>query len=96
MRHRWSEIGMGSPAFYRIVVRGRLDGTWSSQLGGLDIFASGELPELPLTTLSGCLPDQAALLGVLDGLNGLGFALLLVECLAGEDTYPSPSGCTST
>jgi len=41
------------------------------------------------TTLTGELPDQAALLGVLDQLYCLGAPLLSVECLeSGESPEP--------
>lgn len=81
MGNNWSQVGLGTPATYRIVVRGCLDSSWSEQLGGLDIRVSREAQDSPLTTLTGRLADQAALFGVLDGLYGLGFTLLLVECL---------------
>jgi len=35
----------------------------------------------PQTMLTGWLVDQAALFGILDGLYGLGFPLVAVECL---------------
>jgi hypothetical protein len=37
------------------------------------------------TILEGTLPDQAALLGVLNGLYDLGMPLLLVERVEGDD-----------
>lgn len=77
----WSQIGLGTPATYRIVVRGSLERSWSEQLGGLNICTAGEVQDPQLTILTGRLPDQAALLGVLDRLYGLGFALLSVESL---------------
>ena len=66
------------PAFYRIQVQGSLGEHWSESMGGLSISVSGER-ELPVTTLSGEVLDQAALLGVLNGLFGMGFTLLSVE-----------------
>lgn len=85
IRHGWFHIGLGTPATYRIVVRGHLDRSWSDQLGGLDIRTTREAQDPPLTTLTGRLVDQAVLFGVLDGLYGLGFTLLLVECLPEEN-----------
>jgi hypothetical protein len=37
------------------------------------------------TVLGGSLPDQAALIGILQGLYALGLPLLLVECVEGDD-----------
>ncbi|MEZ4769592.1 MAG: hypothetical protein R2844_14320 [Caldilineales bacterium] len=73
----WSQIGLGTPATYRIVVRGSLERSWSEQLGGLNICTAGEVQDPQLTILTGRLPDQAALLGVLDRLYGLGFCLVV-------------------
>jgi hypothetical protein len=56
-----------------------LDATWSDRLGGLGlrICADGGRP---VTELSGRLPDQAALVGVLVSLYNLGLPLLSVVC----------------
>jgi len=75
---------VGTPATYRIVVRGRLDRSWSEQLGGIAVQSAPEVDDAPATTLIGKLVDQAALLGVLNGLYGLGFPLLSVECTCVE------------
>lgn len=84
--HDLAKIGLGTPATYRIVVRGQLDQSWSDRFGGLEIHAIGEMWDPPWTILVGRLIDQAALFGVLDRLYGLGFALLSVECLSEEDS----------
>lgn len=74
-------LTLGTPATYRITLQGYLDSSWSDDFGGLVI--SNEVAEdgSSFTTLTGWLIDQAALFGVLDGLYGLGFPLLSVECL---------------
>lgn len=74
-------LTLGTPATYRITVQGNLDSSWSDDFRGLAI--SNEVAEdgSSFTTLTGGLIDQAALFGVLDGLYGLGFPLLAVECL---------------
>jgi hypothetical protein len=64
----------------RIQVQGHLGQRWSDYLGGLTIVVSGE-PEQAVTTLSGQVIDQAALMGVLNSLYDLGYTLLFVECL---------------
>jgi hypothetical protein len=61
--------------FFKIRVRGHLDGKWSDWLEGLEVklFDNGEM------ILSGTLVDQAALMGVLNKLNGLNLTLLSVS-----------------
>ncbi len=71
---------LGTEAVYRIIVYGRLDGRWSAQLG-LNVNYVTVREKITQSTLSGCFQDQAALFGVLNGLYGLGFPLLSVECI---------------
>jgi hypothetical protein len=70
---------LGTPATYRIAIIGRLDRSWSAQLGGMDIRVEHESERQAVTVLTGRLVDQAALFGVLNAVYGLGFALLSVE-----------------
>jgi hypothetical protein len=66
------------PVFYRIQVQGYLGEHWSDSMAGLDISVTGERDH-SVTTLTGEVLDQAALMGVLNGLYGMGFTLLSVE-----------------
>ena len=66
------------PAFYRIQIQGYLGQQWSESMAGLTISVSGERDQ-SVTTLSGEVLDQAALMGVLNSLYGLGYTLLSVE-----------------
>ena len=63
------------PTTWRIRVRGRIDPEWSSWLGGLRVT---EL-DCGDTELTGSLPDQAALYGVLARIRDLGLALASVS-----------------
>jgi len=63
---------------YIITVQGIVGADWSDYLGGLTLSAS-ERSAQPITTLSGPLIDQGALLGVLNNLYTLGFSILSVE-----------------
>jgi hypothetical protein len=60
---------------YRIRVKGHLDFSWQPWFAGLLITreAAGT------TVLSGPLPDQAALYGILLQINRLGLTLLTLE-----------------
>ena len=69
----------GSPATYRVRVRGVLDNSWSDRLGGMEITFIARATGPPETVLVGWLPDQAALCGVLNALYDLHLSLLSVE-----------------
>jgi hypothetical protein len=74
MAHR---LTLDESANYRIRIQGRLGTQWADYLGGLDISVSRGDP--PVTTLSGRVIDQAALIGIINGLYDLGFPLLSVK-----------------
>lgn len=63
---------------YHIVVAGELDPTWSVWLGNMEITSSQSREGEPLTILSGTLPDQAALRGVLNKIWDLRLTLISV------------------
>lgn len=71
--------GMTSTAaqgvFFEIHVRGHLDDSWSDWLEGLEVklVDNGEM------ILTGLITDQAALMGVINKLNGLNLTLLSVS-----------------
>lgn len=67
------------PAIYRIYFKGYLPQSWSDRLNGMTIAACDEASEEPVTVLFGWLPNQAALIGVLNTLYNLHFPLLSVE-----------------
>jgi len=79
---------------YEIRVRGHLDDSWSAWFAGLAIanLATGE------TVLTGGLPDQAALHGVLIRVRDLGLPLLSVNRLddeVGGEPGPRPGPPTT-
>ena len=61
--------------FFEIRVKGHLDNQWSDWLENLDmkLLDNGEM------ILSGVIPDQAALMGILNKLNRLNLTLLSVS-----------------
>ena len=69
-----------APGRYRIRVTGRLVARWVERLGGLNV-CEWQLNDEPGMELTGCLADQAALIGVLNTLYDHRCSLLLVEYL---------------
>jgi len=86
---RWPQLQPGKPATYRISVEGALDEKWSSRLGGMQIVTQERETENPVTTLSGQVPDQAALVGVLNSLYELHLGILLVRLQEPEEAAQS-------
>jgi hypothetical protein len=74
------KLTMHEPVACRIRFQGVLDQKWSDYMGGLTISLDTESGPHPVTTLTGELLDQAALMGVLDHLYGLLLPLISVEC----------------
>jgi hypothetical protein len=75
---------MGTGWEYRIRVEGQIGPRWLAWFDGLAISTTvehaGRVDEGPtITTLSGALPDQAALAGLLQKLYTLGLPLLEVR-----------------
>ncbi len=75
---------------YALRIQGHLDPCWQDRFGGLCI----EQQETGTTLLSGTLPDQAALHGVLLQIIRLGLVLLSLETSeapGGEQAVERPS-----
>lgn len=67
------------PALYRITVLGQLDAQFAARLGDLQLGAGQNAEGAIISTLSGRLQDQAALLGILVQLYNRGHCLLALE-----------------
>ena len=64
------------PEYYEIKIKGRLDDRWSKWFAGLRIdYLEGDV-----TLLSGMLPDQGALHGLLERVRDLNLTLVSVIC----------------
>jgi hypothetical protein len=74
-----------TPGNYRVRVLGPMDKRRSEYLCGMRIFSGRRRGGTIITTLTGELTDQAALMGVLNSLYDMGYPLLRVERLE-----PSP------
>jgi hypothetical protein len=73
------------PARYEIRVDSVLDGRWSRWFQGLQIQnQAGE------TILSGTLPDQSALHGILDKVRDLGLSIIAVRRLPPDHNSGEP------
>jgi hypothetical protein len=68
------------PARYLIRVQGAIDARWCDRLSGMVVTDMAARPG-EVTSLSGELVDQAALLGVLNSLYNLGLPIVTVERL---------------
>ncbi len=60
---------------YEICIEGKLDSSWAEWFEGLDLKDCGE----KCTKLVGRIPDQAALLGILNKLCGLNIPVVSVN-----------------
>jgi len=64
------------PEYYEIKIKGHLDQYWSGWLAGLKLTHL----ERDVTLLSGLLPDQSALHGLLERIRDLNLTLISVSC----------------
>ena len=66
---------------YRILVRGYLNGSWSKWFDGMSIAHIPGKQDTMFTKLTGIIPDQAALRGILNKIWDLNLTLVLVQQL---------------
>ena len=64
------------PEYYEIKIKGNLDPRWSDWFSDLQLIHLKENE----TLLSGLLPDQAALHGLLERIRDLNLTLISVTC----------------
>jgi len=72
------------PKTYRISVRGLIDESWSSSFVGMRISHDPD----GTTRLTGSMPDQSALHGVLSRLRDLNLEIVSVLQMAADGTAP--------
>ena len=71
----------GSPAYYEIRVEGQLDSRWETWFSDLQVKT-----EDTQTVISGLLPDQPALHGLLAKIRDLGLCLISVRQMEPDET----------
>ena len=82
------KLTLAQPATYQIKVPEHLHESWSDWAGGMTITLKGGDDDLPSTTLTGVVADQAALQGLLRRLYSLGLPLISVNWVgSGKKRY---------
>ena len=71
-------LSMDQPATYQIKVQGRLDEGWSDWFSNTTVTVEPQKDGPTVTTLTGIIPDQAALHGLLNRIRDLNLPLLEV------------------
>ena len=75
-------VNMFDPAVFSICINGRLSESWLEYFGAQSISVEEDEAGQSSTTLISEPVDQAALVGMINHLNGLGLAVVSVECLS--------------
>lgn len=72
------------PGLYRVRVRGLLPAGWSKWFYDLELESSTDADGRAVTSLTGRLPDQSALHGLLERIRDTGLQLLSVDLIEDE------------
>ncbi|MCB0111789.1 MAG: hypothetical protein KDE53_37955 [Caldilineaceae bacterium] len=76
-----TRFSLSQSARYRLVLAGHVDGRNTACQVNLTLHHSYTRTGVPITTLEGTLPDQAALHGLLNKIRDWGLPLIAVNCL---------------
>ena len=83
-------INMFDPAVFCIRIQGNLGESWLEYFGAQSVSVEVDEAGVSTTTLISEPVDQAALVGMINHLNGLGLPVVSVECLsASVENEPS-------
>ena len=80
-----TKVSLSQAARYRLVLGSHVDGQNAAWHPNLTLYHSYTRTGVPITTLEGTLPDQAALHGLLTKIRDLGLPLIAVNCLDFEE-----------
>ena len=72
-------------AVYEILIQGELDQSWQQWFNGLTVTPGRTSDQAPVTTLTACVADQAALRGMLCKLWDLNLTLVSLRRVEAED-----------
>ena len=78
------------PARYEIKVPGRLEEHWSEWLEGMTVKVESRDRGPTITTLTGEVPDQAALQGLINRLYTMGLSLISVNLVPSSTQAEKP------
>ncbi|MCA9997300.1 MAG: hypothetical protein KDE56_16190 [Anaerolineales bacterium] len=78
-------ITIDQPGIYRIKIQGRLSQRLKERFDEMTVAEETNLADVPLTTLTGQIADQAALHGLVARIRDLGLPLILVELVSPVD-----------
>lgn len=73
------KLHLDQPSAYRITVQGVIGASWREYFDEMSLECQSTPDGTRVTVLTGCLPDQAAVQGVLQKLYNLGLPLISVE-----------------
>jgi len=79
MEESYSKLNMSEPAVFRICIQGELDESWFEYFAAQSVSVEKNEAGETITAIISELLDQGALLGLVNGLNGLGIPLISVE-----------------
>ena len=79
-------LGLSQPATYRICIQGYLDDRWTDWFEGMTLVRDDARH---MTKLTGAVPDQTALHGLLARIRDLGLPLLSVTRIVNAGESPA-------
>jgi hypothetical protein len=89
-------LTMSQPAEYRICVQGAIERSWSDLFDGMKVSYRHVATPNALTVLTGGALDQAALMGLLNRLYGLGLPLVSVQLRRSQGKRMVKSGAENS
>lgn len=89
MTEQFSFLPMDAPAAYRLCVTGCLESDYAQRYWGMTSTPVQSEGEPEQTILDGEVADQAALVGIINALYNMGYAVVTVERMHPESDMPA-------